>query len=54
MFGHGVFGPDDLDSEICGSEVGNESNKHGSVDELLERWINDEADAPLPEFLELV
>jgi hypothetical protein len=54
MFGHGVFGPDDLDSEILSSELGNESNKPGCVDELLERWINDDADAPLPEFLELV
>ncbi len=32
---------------------GNHSNKHGSVDELLERWINDDADAPLPDFLTL-
>jgi signal peptidase I len=54
MLGQGVFGPDDLDSELLGSELGNESNKLGSVDELLERWINDDADAPLPEFLELV
>ncbi len=69
VFGHGVFGPDDLDSEIPGSELpgselpgseipdsepGNESSEQGSVDELLERWINDDADAPFPEFLELV
>jgi signal peptidase I len=54
MFGHGVFGPDDLDSETTSSKPGIESYELGSVDELLERWINDEADAPLPEFLELV
>jgi signal peptidase I len=54
VFGHGVFGPDDLDSEILSSDPEAKSNEQGSVDELLERWINDEADAPLPEFLELV
>lgn len=53
VFGHGVFGPDDLDSEILSSDPEAKSEED-SVDELLERWINDDADAPLPEFLELV